>query len=198
MSEEWTAQQCATEWGVQLKTWHSYVARGQAPGSARHSGRTPLWEAETVRAWPRPGQGARNDLNMPDELPVLYETTVGTRGDMSGSTSPLPRYWHVSVADRAARGDTYLEVMRPDGQTVACVAWHERLNEGSDELAEAVAWITGAARKVWAAGAKLAQGTPPAVLWADVADAWEFAGRNAYFAWAKEIVASGVTRTAYL
>jgi hypothetical protein len=61
-SEEWTADRCATQWGILPRTWHSYVARGQAPKPARHVGRTPLWDADAVRDWPRPGRGARTDL----------------------------------------------------------------------------------------------------------------------------------------
>ena len=60
--QEWTAQQCADEWGVKLKTWHSYVARSQAPPAKRHVGRTPLWDPETVRHYVRTGQGKRPDL----------------------------------------------------------------------------------------------------------------------------------------
>jgi hypothetical protein len=62
MTEEWTAQQCADEWGIKLKTWHSYVARRQAPGPLRRIGRTPLWSAAEVRDYPRTGQGTRTDL----------------------------------------------------------------------------------------------------------------------------------------
>ena len=65
--EEWTAAQCAQEWGVKVRTWHSYVARNQAPGRLRHVGRTPVWDAAAVRAWPRPGQGARTDIATEEE-----------------------------------------------------------------------------------------------------------------------------------
>lgn len=60
--EEWTAAQCATAWSVKARTWHSYVARSQAPKPIRHIGRTPLWDAAAVRSWPRHGQGARTDI----------------------------------------------------------------------------------------------------------------------------------------
>ena len=198
MSEDWNRAQCADYWGIDPDTWSAYVSRGRAPTPYMHVGRTPLWDEDDVRDWPRPGQGTRNDIVMPDELPVLYETTHGTRGDTTGPIPPLPRYWHVAVADRAPRGDTYIEVMRPDGQAVASVAWTGRLNEGSEELAEAVAWITRAARKIWDAGPKLTRGTPPAALWADVSEAWEFAGRGAYFAWAGHVASLGVTTPAAL
>jgi hypothetical protein len=65
MSEEWTAAQCADAWGIKPRTWHGYVGRDQAPKPARHVGRTPLWDADTVRAYSRPGQGARTDLQRP-------------------------------------------------------------------------------------------------------------------------------------
>jgi hypothetical protein len=68
-SEEWTADRCAAEWGVKPKTWHSYVARGFAPKRARKVGRTPLWDAATVRSWPRPGRGTRTDLARQDPPP---------------------------------------------------------------------------------------------------------------------------------
>ncbi|MFC1418606.1 hypothetical protein [Streptacidiphilus cavernicola] len=60
--EEWTAQQCADAWGIKVKTWHGYVARGQAPPAKRHVGRTPVWDPETVRTYDRQGQGKRTDL----------------------------------------------------------------------------------------------------------------------------------------
>lgn len=62
MGEEWTAQQCADVWGIKLKTWHGYVARDQAPKPTRHVGRTPVWDPDEVRDYPRPGRGARTDL----------------------------------------------------------------------------------------------------------------------------------------
>ncbi len=61
-TEEWTAQECAENWQVRLRTWHGYVARDQAPRPVRHVGRTPLWNATEVRTWPRAGQGTRTDL----------------------------------------------------------------------------------------------------------------------------------------
>jgi|GEM_PF-6530057 len=52
--EEITADEAAKLWGVQRKTWSSYVARGQAPQPIRHVGRTPLWNrAEITAARPR-------------------------------------------------------------------------------------------------------------------------------------------------
>lgn len=66
-TEEWTADQCADHWGIKRRTWHGYVARGYAPKLKRRVGRTPVWDAHTVRTWPRPGRGTRTDLNNPEE-----------------------------------------------------------------------------------------------------------------------------------
>jgi len=60
--EEWTSDRCAAEWSVKVRTWHGYVAKGQAPKPLRRVGRTPVWSAEQVRNWERPGQGARTDI----------------------------------------------------------------------------------------------------------------------------------------
>lgn len=59
--EKWTAEKCAAEWAVQPRTWHSYVARGYAPAPVEHVGRTPVWDAEQVRSWQRPGRGNRGE-----------------------------------------------------------------------------------------------------------------------------------------
>lgn len=58
-AEEWTAQECAQHIGTTPGTWRSYTARGQAPSPVRHVGRTPVWDADQVRAWAatRPGRG---------------------------------------------------------------------------------------------------------------------------------------------
>ncbi|MEU2510579.1 hypothetical protein [Streptomyces syringium] len=66
-AQDWTAEQCAEAWGVQVKTWHGYVARGAAPKPSTHSGRTPIWDADTVTSWKRPGQGARTDRNATED-----------------------------------------------------------------------------------------------------------------------------------
>jgi hypothetical protein len=60
--EEWTVAECAAHWNIEPSTWRSCVARNQAPKPKRHVGRTPVWDPEEVRGWPRPGQGARTDL----------------------------------------------------------------------------------------------------------------------------------------
>jgi hypothetical protein len=67
MAEMWTAEQCAEHAGVKVKTWTSYVARGQAPSAWGYdsiSGRQ-VWRANVVREWHgnRPGKGARTDLS---------------------------------------------------------------------------------------------------------------------------------------
>ena len=59
MSETWTSAECAAAWGVKPATWLGYVSRGQAPQplpdpDARGRRR---WNADEVRAYPRPGVG---------------------------------------------------------------------------------------------------------------------------------------------
>ena len=46
---------------IKAPTWRAYVSRGQAPKPARRVGRTPLWDADAIARWERPGQGARTD-----------------------------------------------------------------------------------------------------------------------------------------
>lgn len=36
---------------ITAATWRAYVARDQAPRPGEHVGRTPLWDADEVRAW---------------------------------------------------------------------------------------------------------------------------------------------------
>jgi hypothetical protein len=62
--ETWTADQCATAWGVKTPTWLGYVSRGQAPGPlpGYDEQRRRRWDADTVRAYERPGRGRRTDL----------------------------------------------------------------------------------------------------------------------------------------
>lgn len=73
-TEEWTRAQCAQYWNIQPSTWAGYVSREQAPQPIRHVGRTPLWNSDDVRAWHRPGQGARTDR----------------KGEMMSATPPPP------------------------------------------------------------------------------------------------------------
>ena len=65
-TEEWTSDQCAKAWGIKRRTWSGYVTRGYAPQPSRHVGRTPVWDAEKVRTWPRPGQGTRTTPDTTD------------------------------------------------------------------------------------------------------------------------------------
>lgn len=72
--EEWTVRQCAEHWGVQPGTWRDYVAKGRAPKATRYlDRRTPLWSAEAVRAWQRPGQGKRTDLTGEGSMPDAHD-----------------------------------------------------------------------------------------------------------------------------
>jgi hypothetical protein len=75
-TEMWTAAQCAEAWGVQPKTWHSYVAQGLAPKPDEKIGRTPRWRADAARAAlaARPGQGKRSDLARLDLTLQLADT----------------------------------------------------------------------------------------------------------------------------
>lgn len=50
--ELWRTADCSTFAGVSIRTWGGYVARDQCPQPiARLDARTPLWDAEEVRAW---------------------------------------------------------------------------------------------------------------------------------------------------
>ena len=57
-AETWTADECATAWGVKTPTWLGYVSRGQAPAAlpGQTDGRR-VWDADAVRRFPRPGPG---------------------------------------------------------------------------------------------------------------------------------------------
>ncbi|HEX3590085.1 MAG TPA: hypothetical protein VHV74_10650 [Pseudonocardiaceae bacterium] len=57
MSETWTSAECAAAWGVRTPTWLGYVSRGQAPTPLPGEGPAKLWDADEVRAFPRPGVG---------------------------------------------------------------------------------------------------------------------------------------------
>ncbi|MCO1659559.1 hypothetical protein KDL28_31270 [Pseudonocardia sp. S2-4] len=54
-----TADECAAAWGVKTGTWLGYVSRGQAPAALpeRDAAGRRVWDAEQVRAFPRPGAG---------------------------------------------------------------------------------------------------------------------------------------------
>ncbi len=59
MTQTWTADECAGAWGVRTPTWLGYVSRGQAPPALpeRDAQGRRLWDADAVRAFPRPGAG---------------------------------------------------------------------------------------------------------------------------------------------
>ncbi|HEX5120786.1 MAG TPA: hypothetical protein VFW65_36860 [Pseudonocardiaceae bacterium] len=57
MSQTWTSAECAAAWGVKTPTWLGYVSRGQAPQPLPGGGATKRWDADEVRAFPRPGVG---------------------------------------------------------------------------------------------------------------------------------------------
>ena len=59
MTETWTSEECAAAWGVKTATWLGYVSRGQAPRPlpGLDERRRKRWDAEEVRAYPRPGVG---------------------------------------------------------------------------------------------------------------------------------------------
>jgi hypothetical protein len=57
--ETWTADECATAWGVKTPTWLGYVSRGHAPQplADRDDRGRHRWDADAVRTFPRPGPG---------------------------------------------------------------------------------------------------------------------------------------------
>nr|WP_246394868.1 hypothetical protein [Corynebacterium anserum] len=58
----WRSIECAEHCQFVLRTWSSYVSRKQAPQPVAHlDARTPLWDAEEVKAWhaQRPSQVRR-------------------------------------------------------------------------------------------------------------------------------------------
>lgn len=57
MSKTWTSAECAAAWGVRTPTWLGYVSRGQAPKPLPGEGTAKRWDADEVRAFPRPGVG---------------------------------------------------------------------------------------------------------------------------------------------
>ncbi|KDN80483.1 hypothetical protein [Kitasatospora cheerisanensis] len=122
-TELWTAQQCAAAWGIGLKTWHGYRARGQAPEPCAHAGRTPLWDPQTVRTWPRTGQGARTDKEIPVMLPALPADVpiVDVRATSNDTEPTTPaqagidtdRQWWVEAVRRPRFGDARVTVTPP-------------------------------------------------------------------------------------
>lgn len=65
-----TTAQAAARWGVTPGTFRGYVARGHAPApdvpapeGVSPNRSNPLWYADTLDSFPRPGRGARTDLS---------------------------------------------------------------------------------------------------------------------------------------
>ena len=59
----WRVIDCATYCGIGPRTWANYHAGGRTPQPVAHlDGRTPLWDAEEVKAWHagRPGAPIRS------------------------------------------------------------------------------------------------------------------------------------------
>lgn len=56
--ELWRGADCAEHCGIAPTSWRSYIRRGIPPAPVTHlDARTPLWDAEEVKAWnaARPG-----------------------------------------------------------------------------------------------------------------------------------------------
>lgn len=71
--ESWTSAECAAAWGVKPATWAGYVSRGQAPAplpGADERGRR-RWDADAVRAFPRPGVGRSRAAATPENAALL-------------------------------------------------------------------------------------------------------------------------------
>ncbi|WP_242892379.1 hypothetical protein [Actinomadura litoris] len=99
--ELWTSAECGAYHGVTDRSWRSMVSRGYAPKHVTAKGRTLLWDADQVRAMPRPGQGARTDLTES----VMQPTTPA---------EPLSR----AVYGRELRlGDRVFRAVHIDGDT---------------------------------------------------------------------------------
>ncbi len=80
MGEDWTAAECAAAWGVKPATWLGYVSRGQAPPPLPSSG-PRRWDAEAVRAFPRPGVG-RSRAGATPEADELLERMRATAAEL--------------------------------------------------------------------------------------------------------------------
>jgi DNA-directed RNA polymerase specialized sigma24 family protein len=78
VGEEWTGEECARAWGVRTPTWLSYVSRGQAPAPLPGDG-PRRWDADQVRAFPRPGAGRSRAGATAEAVALLAEMErVGT------------------------------------------------------------------------------------------------------------------------
>lgn len=71
----WTVEQCAAAWDIKPATWRAYVASGHAPRPlpGYDAQRRRRWDPAVVRDYPRPGRGARTDL---DRLSLPTVTNV--------------------------------------------------------------------------------------------------------------------------
>lgn len=61
--ELWRVKDCATHCRIKPSTWTTYTAQGRTPTPAGMlDGKTPLWDAEQVKAWhaARPGSPVPN------------------------------------------------------------------------------------------------------------------------------------------
>jgi DNA-directed RNA polymerase specialized sigma24 family protein len=74
VGETWTSAECAEFWGVKTPTFLGYVSRGQAPAPLEGTdGRRKLWDADEVRAFPRPGAGHSRTGAGPEAQALLDE-----------------------------------------------------------------------------------------------------------------------------
>jgi hypothetical protein len=73
--QTWTSDECAKAWGIKTPTWLGYVARGQAPEAlpGLDERRRKRWDAEQVRAFPRPGVGRSRSGTGPEAEALLAD-----------------------------------------------------------------------------------------------------------------------------
>ena len=74
MTQTWTARECAEAWGVKEPTWLGYVTRGAAPPPIPGDG-PRRWDADAVRAFPRPGAGRSRAAANPEAAALILEIT---------------------------------------------------------------------------------------------------------------------------
>lgn len=147
MSEEWTAQQCAKEWGVKLKTWHGYVARGQAPQPKRRVGRTPVWDADKVRTWPR-GDRTWNFMQVelvPDDRlikPMIGQGGLSREQAHAGVQSILDRGAEANAAVFSGAAATWRRGAKDDTVMAGPFVWTiYAYAAGEDPRRSAIAWL---------------------------------------------------------
>lgn len=126
-AELWTAAECAAYHGIEgtdpARTWRSYAQRGYAPKHVSRKGRTPLWDADEVRAWTRLGQGARTDLKETPMTPVapaepvaraVYGREIHVRGRVFRAVH-VDGYAHIDLLTRREpRFESDRDEDRPD------------------------------------------------------------------------------------